>query len=588
MLAAGTTVAAPPSGLRILQLEDSATDAELAACVLAKAGLRAVCQQVQTEAGFLAALSPAPDLILADFRLPHFDGLRALRLVRDRGLDTPFIILTGTLGDELAADCMRQGATDYVLKDRLARLGPAVQRALAEVRIRTAHAAAERRIREQADLLNQTSDAIVVTDLDGCITFWNRGAELLAGWTAAEAVGRRFVDLQGPGFGPTVQAVRTAVEKTGAWHQELTLQNKSGQPFTVDLRVSPLRDPSGRPNGRLSIATDITERKKLQEQFLRAQRLENLGLLAAGIAHDLNNILSPIMMVTPLLRGHLTAAEDQRFLDTLEQSARRGAGLVKQILAFAHGSDRTLGAVQVKHLARDISTLIEETFPRSIRFRSYFSPDLWTVSVNPTQIHQLLLNLCVNARDAMPAGGELGLRLSNCTLDEAAAAAIPGGRPGSFVLIEVADTGTGIPPELQERMWEPFFTTKAADKGTGLGLSTVRGIVSRHHGFGTVESTIGRGTTFRFWLPAAASETGPAGSTTPPSPPCPAAAARPSSSWTTRPPSAASSAPRTSAMATAPCWPATARRPSPSSICTRTPSGWSSPTATCPASTAPS
>lgn len=611
----------PPLALRVLLLEDRPADAELVLRALTKAGIAADWRRVQTEEDFVAALESSTDLILADFRLPQFDGLKAVRLVRERGLDVPFIIVTGTLGDELAAECMRHGATDYVLKDRLARLGPAVHRALAEHKLRsdrheaieklrqseenyrtlfneaadgiylsdaegrlldanrhgcelfgcgkgtvlgsfitshiilpeqaraidairqaplhtrpgtyhfrrcggsvfsgeatlkvlpdgrllsivrdvTEREIADRRIREQADLLNQTRDCIVVTDLAGFITFWNRGAEQLGGWTAAEALGRRFEDLQGPDFLPTLQAVRTAVEQTGAWQQELTMKNKAGQTFTIDLRVTPVCDPTGRPTGRLNIATDITEKKKLQEQFLRAQRMENLGLLAAGIAHDMNNILSPIMMVAPLLRDRIPAAADQKLLAMLEQSARRGAGLVKQILTFAHGKENEPGPVQLKHLARDIATMIEETFPRNIRFTLDIAPGLCPALASPSQIHQVLLNLCVNARDAMPAGGELRLRVANCELDAAAVAGIPDGRAGRFILIEVTDTGCGIPPELQKKIWEPFFTTKETGKGTGLGLSTVRGIISRHRGFGTMTSAVGHGTTFRFYLPA--------------------------------------------------------------------------------------
>lgn len=622
---ATTISTAPPLPLRVLLLEDRPADAELVLRALTKAGIAAQWRRVQTEADFVATLATPPDLILADFRLPQFDGLKALQLVRDRGLALPFIIVTGTLGDERAAECVRHGATDYVLKDRLARLGPAVHRALAERRLRadrretdeklrrseenyrtlfneaadgiyisdtegrlldanphgcelfgcekgtllgsfitshiiqpeqaqaldairqaalssrqgtyhfrrgggsvfsgeatlkilpdgrllsivrdvTERELADRRIREQADLLNQTRDCIIVTDLAGYITFWNRAAEQLGGWTAAETLGRRIDDLQGADFLPTIEAVRAAMKKKGTWQQELTMKNKAGHSFTIDLRVTPLCDPTGRPTGRLNIATDITERKNLQEQFLRAQRLENLGLLAAGIAHDMNNILSPIMMVGPLLRMQLPAESDRRLLNTLEQSARRSAGLVQQILSFAHGSGNELGSVPLKPIAADITSLIEETFPRHLLFLADIAADLWPAHANASQLHQVLLNLCINARDAMPTGGELRLRLTNVILDDATAAAIPEGRAGRFILTEVADTGTGIPTELQERIWEPFFTTKGEGKGTGLGLSTIRGIVSRHQGFGTLESTVGRGTTFRFYWPAETAE----------------------------------------------------------------------------------
>ncbi|MES1194331.1 MAG: ATP-binding protein, partial [Opitutus sp.] len=190
----------------------------------------------------------------------------------------------------------------------------------------------------------------------------------------------------------------------------------------------------------------------------------------------------------------------------LESCAQRGAGLVKQILGFVHGSAGTFQSVQARYLARDIIGIIEDTFPKSIRLESQVPADLWPVQGNATQIHQVLLNLCVNARDAMPQGGILRLVAANRRLDPSEAAAMPGGRPGNWLVIEVADTGTGMAPELVEKIWQPFFTTKGLGKGTGLGLSTVRGLVAGHHGFITLQTEVGRGTTFRVFLPALESE----------------------------------------------------------------------------------
>jgi PAS domain S-box-containing protein len=257
----------------------------------------------------------------------------------------------------------------------------------------------------------------------------------------------------------------------------------------------------------IGMGTDITEKKKLQEQFLRAQRLEGIGMLAAGIAHDLNNVLTPILMAGPMLRVRATDPVDQRLLQTLEHSAERGAALVRQILAFAHGTTGEPRLMQMKHLARDIVELIEETFPKSIKLDQHFPNDTWPVRANPTQIHQVLLNLCVNARDAMPRGGILRLRTGNRRLDADQARAISGARAGAFVTIDVEDTGTGIPDDALAHIWEPFFTTKQAGKGTGLGLSTVRGIVESHQGFVELQTALGKGSTFRVNLPAAESDT---------------------------------------------------------------------------------
>ena len=230
-------------------------------------------------------------------------------------------------------------------------------------------------------------------------------------------------------------------------------------------------------------------------------------MLASGIAHDFNNVLAPIVFAGPLLRDSVSDPKDQRILDTLELSAERGVRLVRQILSFAQGSTGEQQLVQVKHLARDVLTMASETFPKSIEFEHHIPSDLWLVEGNPTHIHQMLLNLCVNARDAMPNGGKLTLAASNLHLTQEEAERIPGARQGDWIVLEVRDTGTGIPPQVLPRIWEPFFTTKSADKGTGLGLGTVRGIVVSHRGFIDVQTELGKGTSFRVFLPVAEGQT---------------------------------------------------------------------------------
>ncbi len=253
----------------------------------------------------------------------------------------------------------------------------------------------------------------------------------------------------------------------------------------------------------LEDAVHVRERKTAEEQLLRVQRLENIGMLAAGIAHDFNNILAPVVMGSTLLRDRLTEPADQKILAAIEKSAERGTGLVRQILGFAQGVTGEAHLVQPKHLVRDLVAVLHQTLPKAIQIEDEIEPDLWPIKANPTQLHQVLLNLCVNARDAMPDGGTLRLRVANRALDDVSAAGIPGGRAGSYVSFEVTDTGTGIPPDVLQRIWEPFFTTKLAGLGTGLGLPTVRGIVDNHHGVITLNSRVGHGTTFQVFLPAA-------------------------------------------------------------------------------------
>jgi CheY-like chemotaxis protein len=245
-----------------------------------------------------------------------------------------------------------------------------------------------------------------------------------------------------------------------------------------------------------------------QEQLLRSQRIESLGMLSAGIAHDFNNALAAILMGAPLLRSRVGDPGGQRILDTVEKSAQRGAALVRQMMTFARGAGDRSQVLQARHVLREVAELAETTFPKSIRVEPHLPADLWPVQANPTQLHQVFLNLCVNARDAMPQGGTLSLTAENRTLDAAEAAGIADARPGAFLTVEVRDTGTGIAPEVLARIWEPFFTTKGEGQGTGLGLSTVRGILHEHEGFATVQTRAGHGTAFTVYLPAAAGEGG--------------------------------------------------------------------------------
>jgi two-component system cell cycle sensor histidine kinase/response regulator CckA len=258
-----------------------------------------------------------------------------------------------------------------------------------------------------------------------------------------------------------------------------------------------------RPKSLSEGESDIAAKKRLDEQFLRAQRLESIGMLASGIAHDLNNVLAPIILAAPVLREHATHPDDLRIISSLEKSAERGVDLVRQILTFAQGVGGGHQLLEIKHLLQETMNVVTETFPKNIRLDEHLAEGLWPIMADPTQVHQVLLNLCVNARDAMPDGGVLRLRAENCLLDERAAKKIEGASAGAWIVLHVEDTGIGIPPEALSHIWEPFFTTKTADKGTGLGLSTVRGIVDHHRGFISLKTQTGRGTTFRVYLPAA-------------------------------------------------------------------------------------
>jgi len=362
---------------------------------------------------------------------------------------------------------------------------------------------AEEHVREQASLLDKAQDAILVLDLDDRIAYWNKSAERIYGWTAAEAVGKNPVDLfLGEAISPRhAEAIRTVKER-GEWSGELQEITRDGKTVTVQGRCNVICDEQGRPKARLIINTDITEKKKLEAQFLRSQRMESLGTLAGGIAHDLNNVLTPLLVSVQVLKQKISDADRQRVLESLEANVQRGASLVKQVLAFGRGVEGERIVIQPKHIAREIKQIVNETFPKSVAFELHSTPDLWTVTGDPTQLHQILLNLCVNARDAMPNGGKLSLQIENVVLDEAYASANLEARPGPHVCLTVNDTGTGISKEIQEKIFDPFFTTKEPGKGTGLGLSTTLAIVKSHGGFINCYSEPGKGCTFKVYLPA--------------------------------------------------------------------------------------
>ncbi len=608
-------------------------DAELLLHELRSSGFEPQWVRVEDEESYLRHLSPEWDVVLSDHELPQFSSTRALELLNERELKVPFIIVSGTIGEEIAVKSIKNGAADYLLKDRLVRLGHAVRQAMAQARLRiererakteireseerfrqfgdninkvlwmtevasekliyvsrafemiwgrptselleskdawmatihpedrpmvettkrqkpdggtdivyrivrpdggvryiqdrtfsvrnsagevyrvagvaediTERRLVEERLRHQAAMLEMAKDAIIVRDFHTeQITFWNKGAERMYGWTAEEALEHKIgellcVDPSLPG------RITQELSEKEEWNGETRHITKTGKKLVVNARATLIRDASGAPQGVLSINADVTEQRKLEAQFLRAQRMESIGTLASGVAHDLNNILAPIMMSVPLLRGPLSAESREGIISTIEMSAERGAQIVKQVLAFGRGLEGERKPMSVRASISELAKIMRETFPKDIRVETSTAADLWLVFGDPTQIHQVLLNLCVNARDAMPSGGRLRLKVRNLEVDAHYAAIVSELKPGRYVLVEVQDDGTGIPPEIVDRIFDPFFTTKGVGKGTGLGLSTVLGIVKSHGGAVQVNTEPGKGTTFSVYLPAAPEE----------------------------------------------------------------------------------
>jgi PAS domain S-box-containing protein len=616
--------------LRILLLEDVSDDAELIKRELRKGNLDFTSRRVYTTKEYLQELQEfTPHIVISDFTLGELNALDALKLLKEHAPDLPFILVTGSQSEEVAVDCIKEGADDYILKSSLTRLpsavlgalkkkeiererarvetalrrseehfrsliehssdvitiisrdgtisyeSPALERMLGykpeeligqnafqlihpsdvpivvnalakpadpsvrhhpiEYRIRhrngswrvletlganlldepevagiiinsrdiTERKQAEEQIREQAALLDKAQDAIMVFDLETRIGFWNKSAERLYGWLADEVIGLKVDDLLNKNDPTVAVAARQEALHSGEWIGELQQETKAGRKIVVESRLTLVSDVEGRPKSMLVINTDITEKKRLEAQFLRVQRMESIGTLAGGIAHDLNNVLTPILMAIRMLRDEVSSGSAQEILNTLEASAHRGSGIVQQVLSFARGVEGERATFQVKHPLSEVVAIAKDTFPRSIQISSRIEKDLWPIVGDPTQLHQVFLNLCVNARDAMPNGGRLQIEAKNSVVDENYAQMQPDAKAGPHVVITIADTGVGIPPALLDKVFEPFFTTKEVGKGTGLGLSTVLGIVKSHSGFLNVYSEVGKGTRFKVHLPAA-------------------------------------------------------------------------------------
>ncbi len=357
------------------------------------------------------------------------------------------------------------------------------------------------RIAEQASLLDQARDAIIVRDLNHRVRYYNRSAERLYGWTAADVMGQSVRDrfFEDPAV---FDDAMYRLLQDGNWQGEVAVRGRDGARIFVESHWTMTRDASGDPRAVLVIDTDITEKKELERRFLRAQRMESIGTLAGGIAHDLNNMLAPVLMSIDLLKDNPSAAERDVILSTIESSARRGAEMVRQVLTFARGAEGERSAVEVPALLQGVEKFANDTFMKNITVRTRVAPHVAAVLGDVTQLHQVLMNLCVNARDAMPNGGSLTITAELQTIDHSDPNIDTMVRPGRYVAIRVADTGTGIPAEILDRIYEPFFTSKPTGKGTGLGLSTSSAIVKSHGGFMQVESEPGRGSTFTVFLPA--------------------------------------------------------------------------------------
>jgi PAS domain S-box-containing protein len=494
--------------LHILVLEDNLLDAELAILALDQAGYACNWDCVDTRESFLAHLDrEIYDLVISDYNLPTFDGLSAVKLLRQRDPDLPFILVSGTLGEETAIESLKAGATDYVVKSHLARLPPVVTRALRERDEQRQRREAEARYR---DLFENANDMIYTRNLHGYFTSVNGMGERLTGYTREQLLTMTLDQLFGPEYMHlrAEEVLKYQGEAALAVAEEIEFIRKDGTRVLVEVS-SRLIYENGTPTGVQGIARDISDRKRaeeqrkqLEDQLLQAQKMESIGTLAGGVAHDFNNMLTAIIgNIQLVLESTPSESLDYPMLTEIEKAATRATALTRQLLTFSRRQPIERRTIDLNATINELSQMLRRLIGEHVDVVIHLAEQLSMIFADPAQIQQVLMNLAVNARDAMPSGGQLLIATREVELDEQACRNQPWARPGRYALLIVGDTGTGMDAELQQRIFEPFFTTKERGKGTGLGLSVVYGIIKQHEGFVQVDSATDRGTTFTIFLP---------------------------------------------------------------------------------------
>jgi len=495
--------------LRVLLVEDSETDAEILARELKRTGFTAECARVQTAAEVAAALDRGSwDIIVGDNSMPGFSGTEALALVRSRGLDIPFIFVSGTMGEDLAASALEAGAGDALAKGDLRRLVPVIRRELRE--------ASERRARRDTEVALRASEASYVALVEqapvGIYRSTPAGRFVSANAALARILGYSSTqELLSLEMARDVYADaderRRLVEQdtyTNQVYEELeaTWKKKDGTRIRVQLSVRASRNQDGQVEFYEAFVRDITNQRQLEAQLAQAQKMEAIGRLAGGVAHDFNNLLTVILSYSELLLEDLPAGSSDRDDVTQIRKAAQGASeLTGQLLAFSRQQVLQPKVVDLNAAVSGMERLLTRVLPEDIKLRCTTASDTGTIRVDPGQLEQVIMNLAVNARDAMPTGGLLTIETANVDLDAAYLQAHPLAKPGRYVMLAVTDTGTGMDAATQARIFEPFYTTKEIGKGTGLGLATVQGIVQQSGGFIWVYSEPDHGTVFKIYLP---------------------------------------------------------------------------------------
>lgn len=498
--------------LNILSLEDSLQDFEIIRELLIDTGYHLKMDRVENEQEFVLSLRQQKyDIILADFHLPQYDALSALQKATEICSDVPFVVVSGTVGEEAAVELIKQGAVDYILKDRLGRLPFAIQRSLEEAKQKEARKQAELELAGNYALLRIAGEAARFggwsIDLQNSTVIWSDIIadihEMPRGYSPSVEEG---INFYAPEWRDKITRIHTNCAQKGIpYDEEMEIITQKGKRVWVRTIGEAVKDEHGKIVQVFGSFQDIHERKRVEAQLQQQERLAVVGQLAAGIAHDFNNIMAVIILYALMLEKTEDLSErNQERIAVINQQAWHASRLIEQILDFSRRAVLEEQSLDILPLLKEQVKFLRRTVPENIQIALNFRQDDFTVIADPTRIQQMITNLAVNARDAMPEGGILGIDLERITVEYDQPPPLPEMEPGEWVKMTVMDTGIGIAPDLLVKIFEPFFTTKDPEKGSGLGLAQVHGIVGLHKGHIDVESTVGEGTTFTIYLPAQA------------------------------------------------------------------------------------
>jgi two-component system, cell cycle sensor histidine kinase and response regulator CckA len=494
--------------LRVLIVEDSEDDALLLVRRLQKSGYELKWERVDSPEAMRSALDLNTwDLVITDYVMPGFNALEALEILNEKGLDIPRIVVSGTIGEETAVATMRAGASDYLMKDNLQRLIPAIERELRDAEIRKERRRAQEALRESEQryrsLVENVDIGVTLIDPDHTIVMTNTAQSRMFEKPVGNLVGKKcFREFERretvcphcPGNRPAVSTEPTEIE--------IEKIRPDGNALSLRMRTLQSLGEDGSTIGFIKVVENVTERKSLEEQLRQAAKMEAIGRLAGGVAHDFNNLLTAMIGYSNLLLQQMPEKGSNREkVVQINRAATRAADLTRQLLAFSRKQVLDARVLDLNSVVGDFEKMLRRLLGEDVELVAKFEPSLGSVRADRSQIEQILMNLAVNARDAMPQGGKMMLETANTMVGDDLARTLADVRAGEYVVFSVADTGTGMSPEIKSRIFDPFFTTKEEGKGTGLGLSTVYGIVKQHQGHISLRSETGTGTIFKVYLP---------------------------------------------------------------------------------------